>query len=111
MTSSPVLPPPTPPAASANPPTLPTPPCWLVDDLTCELADLYLTCDTLTARLIFRGHFTGTMNGTQGHDQPITFNAIDIQHADSDARISKTGTSKTTSPFANSPGLAGPAGG
>ncbi|MEC3953187.1 ester cyclase [Nocardia sp. CDC153] len=51
-----------------------------VPDLTCELSDLYVTGDTLTARLIFRGHFTGTYNGVQGTGQPVEFNAIDLQH-------------------------------
>ncbi|MDV6264574.1 ester cyclase [Rhodococcoides yunnanense] len=57
-----------------------------VPDLTCELADLYVTGDTFTARLIFRGHFTGTYDGRTGAGQPIDFGAIDIQHV-GDARI------------------------
>ncbi|OZD80317.1 ester cyclase [Rhodococcus sp. 05-2256-B2] len=57
-----------------------------VPDLTCELADLYITGDTFTARLIFRGHFTGTYDGRTGTGQPIDFGAIDIQHV-GDARI------------------------
>ncbi|CAH0290040.1 ester cyclase [Rhodococcoides fascians] len=57
-----------------------------VPDLTCELADLYVTGDTFTARLIFRGHFTGTYDGRTGTGQPIDFGAIDIQHV-GDARI------------------------
>lgn len=51
-----------------------------VPDLTCELSALYVTGDTLTARLLFRGHFTGTYNGAQGTGQPVEFNAIDLQH-------------------------------
>ncbi|OZF47730.1 ester cyclase [Rhodococcus sp. 14-2470-1b] len=42
--------------------------------------------DTFTARLIFRGHFTGTYDGRIGTGQPIEFGAIDIQHV-GDARI------------------------
>ena len=57
-----------------------------VPDLTCELADLYVTGDTFTARLIFRGHFTGTYDGRTGTGQTIDFGAIDIQHV-GDARI------------------------
>ncbi|MEV4123984.1 ester cyclase [Nocardia sp. NPDC049707] len=55
-----------------------------VPDLTCELSDLYLTGDTLTARLIFRGHFTGVYNGVQGAGEPVEFNAIDLQHLGGD---------------------------
>ncbi|WP_330180094.1 ester cyclase [Nocardia sp. NBC_01503] len=58
-----------------------------VPDLTCELSDLYLTGDTLTARLVFRGHFTGTYNGTQGTGQPVEFNAIDLQHLGGDHTV------------------------
>ncbi|KUJ65947.1 hypothetical protein ACZ90_41570 [Streptomyces albus subsp. albus] len=55
-----------------------------VPDLTCELSDLLVTGDKITARLVFRGHFTGTFNGVQGKGQSIDFNAIDIQHVDTD---------------------------
>jgi predicted ester cyclase len=58
-----------------------------VPDLTCQLADLYVTGDTFTARLVFQGHFTGTHNDIQGRGQTINFNAIDIQHVDAGARI------------------------
>jgi predicted ester cyclase len=58
-----------------------------VPDLTCQLADLYVTGDTFTARLVFQGHFTGTYNRVQGRGQTINFNAIDIQHVDAGARI------------------------
>ncbi|MCW2629191.1 MAG: hypothetical protein JWR48_5913, partial [Mycobacterium sp.] len=37
-----------------------------VPDLTCQLADLYVTGNTFTARLVFQGHFTGTDIGIQG---------------------------------------------
>ncbi|MGV9355420.1 ester cyclase [Streptomyces misionensis] len=52
-----------------------------VPDLTCELSDLLITGDKITARLVFRGHFTGTYNGVRGNGQTVDFNAIDIQHA------------------------------
>jgi predicted ester cyclase len=58
-----------------------------IPDLTCQLVDLYVTGDTLTARLVFQGHFSGTYNGIAGHGQTINFNAIDIQHVDAGARI------------------------
>ncbi|MFJ5228560.1 ester cyclase [Kitasatospora sp. NPDC088391] len=52
-----------------------------VPDLTCELADVMISGDRITARLVFRGHFTGTFDGHHGQGQPVEFNAIDIQHA------------------------------
>ena len=60
-----------------------------VPDLTCQLADLYITGDTFTARLVFQGHFTGTDIGIRGRGQTINFNAIDIQHVGADARITE----------------------
>ncbi|MBY4129118.1 ester cyclase [Rhodococcus fascians] len=55
-----------------------------IPDLSCELADLYVTGDTFTARLIFRGHFTGTYGSTLGSGQSVEFGAIDIQHVGED---------------------------
>jgi predicted ester cyclase len=60
-----------------------------VPDLSCQLADLYVTGDTFTAQLVFQGHFTGTFNGIQGRGQPINFNAIDIQHVGAGTRITE----------------------
>ncbi|MCU1657231.1 MAG: hypothetical protein JWO57_1887 [Pseudonocardiales bacterium] len=60
-----------------------------VPDLICQLADLYVTGDTFTARLVFQGHFTGTDRGIQGRGQPINFNAIDIQHVGAESRIAE----------------------
>ena len=60
-----------------------------VPDLTCQLADLYVTGDTFTARLVFQGHFTGTDSGVTGRGQPINFNAIDIQHVGGESRITE----------------------
>jgi len=60
-----------------------------VPDLSCQLADLYVTGDTFTARLVFQGHFTGTDIGIQGRGQTINFNAIDIQHVGAGARITE----------------------
>ena len=51
-----------------------------VPDLTCELSDLLVVGDKLAVRLRFRGHFTGTYNGTRGDGQEIDFVAFDIQH-------------------------------
>ncbi|MEU9795588.1 ester cyclase [Streptomyces sparsogenes] len=58
-----------------------------VPDLTCELSDLLVTGDKITARLVFRGHFTGTFNGVRGKGQKVDFNAIDIQHVGTDKII------------------------
>lgn len=58
-----------------------------VPDLTCEVADLYVTGDTFTARLVFAGTFTGTYNGVRGAGQPIRFGAIDIQHVGGEGKI------------------------
>ncbi|MEU7163904.1 ester cyclase [Streptomyces morookaense] len=55
-----------------------------VPDLTCELSDVLITGDKITARLVFRGHFTGSFNGVRGKGQKVGFNAIDIQHVGTD---------------------------
>lgn len=60
-----------------------------VPDLTCELADLYVVGDTFTARLVFRGHFTGSYNGIRGRGQRIAFDAIDIQNLGDGNRITQ----------------------
>ncbi|MDH6709511.1 putative ester cyclase [Kitasatospora sp. MAA19] len=58
-----------------------------VPDLTCELSDVLVTGDKITARMVFHGHFTGTFNGVQGKGQTVDFNAIDIQHVGTDKII------------------------
>lgn len=58
-----------------------------VPDLTCELSDVLITGDKITARLVFRGHFTGTFNGVRGKGRRVDFNAIDIQHVGTDKII------------------------
>ncbi|MFI6151698.1 ester cyclase [Kitasatospora sp. NPDC051170] len=55
-----------------------------VPDLTCELSDVLVAGDRITARLVFRGHFTGTFDGARGKGQSVEFNAIDIQHVGAD---------------------------
>ncbi|MFD7454562.1 ester cyclase [Kitasatospora sp. NPDC059827] len=55
-----------------------------VPDLTCELSDVLVAGDRITARLVFRGHFTGTFDGVRGRGQAVEFNAIDIQHVGTD---------------------------
>jgi hypothetical protein len=49
-----------------------------VPDLTCELADQYVTGDTLTARPVFHGHFTGVCNGAHGIGQVGTPRILDL---------------------------------
>lgn len=56
-------------------------------DLSCELSEVLIVGDKITARLVFRGHFTGVLDGTPGRGQAIEFNAIDIQHAGADRII------------------------
>lgn len=49
-----------------------------IPDLSCELADLIVTGNRITARQVYRGHFTGTYEGVRGRGQAVRFNAIDI---------------------------------
>ncbi len=58
-----------------------------VPDLTCELSDVLISGDKITARLVFRGHFTGTFQGRAGRGQKVEFAAIDIQHLGDDGLI------------------------
>ncbi|THA76980.1 ester cyclase [Streptomyces sp. A0642] len=58
-----------------------------VPDLTCELSDVLVTGDKITARMVFHGHFTGTFDGVQGKGQNVDFNALDIQHVGTDKII------------------------
>lgn len=82
-----------------------------VPDLTCDLADLYITGDTLTARLVFTGHFTGTRNGVHGAGQPIRFSAIDIQHAANGSLITQDWHLEDKLTFLQQAGLVSIAGG
>ena len=58
-----------------------------VPDLSCELSDVLIVGDKIVARLVFRGLFTGALDGTPGRGQAIEFNAIDIQHVGADRII------------------------
>src|SRR5260370_34021729 len=49
-----------------------------VPDLTCEVEQMLVAGDRVTAFLHFRGHFTGTFGGHAGHGQPVDFIAMDI---------------------------------
>lgn len=58
----------------------------LVPDLTCEVEQMIVTGDRAVLHLRFRGHFTGTFEGRQGHGQPVMFLATDIYRV-ADGRI------------------------
>jgi predicted ester cyclase len=58
-----------------------------VPDLTCELSDLLVVGEKLAVRLRFRGHFTGSLDGTPGGGQDVDFVAFDIQHVGPDRII------------------------
>lgn len=57
-----------------------------VPDLRCEIEQMIVAGDRVVAHLHFRGHFTGTFNGTAGHGQPVDFIATDIYRV-ADGRI------------------------
>ena len=49
-----------------------------VPDLTCEVEQMIVAGDRVTAFLHFRGHFTGTFGGHAGQGQTVDFIAVDI---------------------------------
>ena len=49
-----------------------------VPDLHCEVEELIGAGDRITARLRFRGTFTGTFGDVEGDGQPVDFIAIDV---------------------------------
>lgn len=49
-----------------------------VPDLSCEVEQMIVAGDRVTAFLHFRGHFSGTFNGHAGQGQAVDFLAIDI---------------------------------
>jgi predicted ester cyclase len=49
-----------------------------VPDLTCEVEQMLVAGDRVTAFLHFRGHFTGTFGGRAGHGQTVDFIAVGI---------------------------------
>jgi predicted ester cyclase len=49
-----------------------------VPDLTCEVEQMLVAGDRVTAFLHFRGHFTGAFGGRAGHGQSVDFIAVDI---------------------------------
>jgi predicted ester cyclase len=49
-----------------------------VPDLSCEVEQMIVAADRVTAFLHFRGHFSGTFNGRAGQGQVVDFLAIDI---------------------------------
>jgi predicted ester cyclase len=49
-----------------------------VPDLRCEVEELVIAGDKVTARLRFRGTFTGAFGERNGSGEPIDFIAIDV---------------------------------
>jgi predicted ester cyclase len=49
-----------------------------VPDLSCEVEQMIVAGDRVTAFLHFRGHFSGTFNAREGQGQAVDFIAIDI---------------------------------
>jgi predicted ester cyclase len=49
-----------------------------VPDLACDVEQMIVAGDRVTAFLHFRGHFTGNFNGHSGKNQSVDFIAIDI---------------------------------
>jgi len=49
-----------------------------VPDLTCEVEQMIVAGDRVTALLHFRGHFSGTFGGRAGQGQTVNFMAVDI---------------------------------
>ena len=53
-----------------------------IPDLRCEIEQMIVAGDRVVVHLHFRGHFTGTFNGTAGRGQAIDFIATDIYRID-----------------------------
>ncbi|GAA0618892.1 ester cyclase [Kutzneria viridogrisea] len=49
-----------------------------IPDLSAELTQVLVVGDSVTARLRFRGHFTGTFGGRTGTGQAVDFIATDV---------------------------------
>jgi predicted ester cyclase len=49
-----------------------------VPDLRCEVEELVVAGEKVTARLRFKGTFTGTFGDRAGSGQPVDFIAIDV---------------------------------
>ncbi|MBR8212003.1 ester cyclase [Burkholderia cenocepacia] len=53
-----------------------------IPDLRCDIEQMIVAGDRVVVHLHFRGHFTGTFNGTAGRGQAIDFIATDIYRID-----------------------------
>ncbi|VWB18950.1 ester cyclase [Burkholderia seminalis] len=53
-----------------------------IPDLHCDIEQMIVAGDRVVVHLHFRGHFTGTFNGTAGRGQAIDFIATDIYRID-----------------------------
>ncbi|HDR9278137.1 TPA: ester cyclase [Burkholderia vietnamiensis] len=53
-----------------------------IPDLHCDIEQMIVAGDRVVVHLHFRGHFSGTFNGTAGSGQAIDFIATDIYRVD-----------------------------
>ena len=53
-----------------------------IPDLHCNIEQMIVAGDRVVMHLHFRGHFTGTFNGTTGNGQTVDFIATDIYRID-----------------------------
>ncbi|MET3550999.1 ester cyclase [Burkholderia sp. 567] len=53
-----------------------------IPDLRCDIEQMIVAGDRVVVHLHFRGHFTGTFNGTAGSGQTVDFIATDIYRID-----------------------------
>jgi predicted ester cyclase len=53
-----------------------------IPDLHCDIEQMIIAGDRVVVHLHFRGHFSGTFNGTAGSGQAIDFIATDIYRVD-----------------------------
>lgn len=77
-----------------------------VPDLRCEVLQMIVAGDRVTAALRFTGHFTGTLGERQGQGQAIDFIAMDIYRI-ADGRIAEDWHLEDNLAFMRQAGLVG----
>ncbi|MEE1888612.1 ester cyclase [Pseudomonas carassii] len=77
-----------------------------VPDLRCEVLQMIVAGDRVTAALRFTGHFTGTLGEHQGQGQAIDFIAMDIYRI-ADGRIAEDWHLEDNLAFMRQAGLVG----
>jgi len=77
-----------------------------VPDLRCEVLQMIVAGDRVTAALRFTGHFTGTLGEHQGQGQAIDFIAMDIYRI-ADGRIAEDWHLEENLAFMRQAGLVG----